>query len=268
MRSLYAERNLPEEWLCDILKDIHIWSAYSLRHGGSYSIPNHQKGWFDSIFSGQILRIGRLQYIKSHFGGKIVVFRRNNDLAVMSEDGLYFDEQGMRAEIGWKSILQCRGNCWEGNPIRNGRAEQKLMKLNANEWKIVLRHDDPMIAIHIPEDGPMNAEDCRTSMKRAAEWFTLHDPDWKGFFCQSWLLNPIFQTFLSKTSNIIQFQQIGILYSMICQSDILNRLHAGRLRDFVLEKQKSGFEFKNGGMFILKEEIGHIDQKTNENLSE
>ena len=55
---------------------------------------------------------------------------------------------------------------------------------------------------------------------------------------------------------------------MICQSDILNRLHAGRLRDFVLEKQKSGFEFKNGGMFILKEEIGHIDQKTNENLSE
>ena len=261
LRSLYAERNLPEEWLCDILRDIHIWSANSLRHGGAYAIPDQLKGWFELIFSGKLLRIGRLQYLKSPFGGKIVVFRKDDELAVMAEDGLCFNENGIRSETGWKSILQCHDHCWTGNPIRNGRAERELMKLNADEWKIALRYYDPMIAVHIPEDGPMNAGECRTSMQRAAQWFSQHDPDWKGFFCQSWLLDPVFQDFLPETSNIIQFQQTGTLYPTMCKSDVLNRLYPGRLRDFVLAKQKTGFEFKIGGMFILTEELDRLNQK-------
>ena len=258
LRSLYAERGLPEEWLYDILRDIHIWCAYSLRRGGDYAIPDCQEAWFDQIFSGNLLRIGRLQYIQSPFGGKIVVFRRNDELAVMAEDGLFFDEDGMRSETGWKSTLHCHGGLWTGNRICCGRAERKLTELDAGEWKIVLRYSDPMIAIHIPEDGSMDADACRASMKQAGQWFGEHDPDWKGFFCQSWLLNPVFRDFLPETSNIIQFQRNGILYPMISQSEILNRLHPGRLMDFVLEKQKNGFVFKNGGMFVLKEYIGRI----------
>ncbi len=254
LRSLYKERNLPEKWLYDILKDIHIWSIHSMRNGGNYSIQKQQEKWFDLIFSGELLRIGRLQYIKAQFGGRIVVFRRKNELAVLSEADLCFDENGMRVDNGWKSILKLQDNCWIGNPIRNGKAEKELVKLNADEWKIVLRYNDPMIAIHIPEDGPMYREECQKSLQQATAWFAAHDPDWKGFFCQSWFLNPFFQEILPETSNIIQFQQMGFLYPMGLKSDVLVRLYPGKLQDFVLAKQNAGFEFKNSGMFILKDD--------------
>ena len=254
LRSLYKERNLPDKWLYDILKDIHIWCIWSLRNGGTYSIPEQQKEWFDLIFSGELLRIGRLQYVKAQFGGRVVVFRRQNELAVLAEENLCFDETGMRADDGWKSILKFQDNCWIGNPIRNGKAVQELVKLNADEWKIVLRYNDPMISIHIPEDGPMDIQECQLSLKQATDWFTEHEPEWKGFFCQSWLLNPLLQEILSDTSNIKQFQQMGILYPMMLKSDVLTRLTPGRLLDFVLTKQKAGESFKNGGMFILKDE--------------
>lgn len=253
MQAIYKKRGLPEKWLYDILKDIHCWCVYSLRNGGTYSIPEQQKGWFDYIFSGELLRIGRLEYAKAQFGGRIVVFRRKNELAVLSEADLCFDEHGMRADNGWKSILQLQDNVWIGNPIRNGKAEQKLVRLNADEWEIVLRCNDPMITIHIPEDGPMDIKECQESLKQATEWFAAHDPDWKGFFCQSWLLHPLFQEILPETSNIMQFQNMGYLYPMGMKSDVLKRLYPGKLRDFVLAKQNDGVDFKCGGMFILKD---------------
>lgn len=255
LRTLYAERNMPEEWLYDILRDIHIWCVHSMRHGGPYALPDRQEKWFDVIFSGQLLRIGRLQYMKSQFGGMVVVFRKNDEIAVMAEDGLFFDEQGYWSEKGWQSVLRSADGSWEGSRIINGRAECGLTKLDAEEWKVVLRRFDPMVTIHIPEDGPMDAEACRQSLKRAAEWFSQTDPDWNGFCCQSWLLNPVFQDFLPETSNIIQFQKIGSLFPMSKESDALARVYPGKLRDFILSKQAEGFTFRSGGWFILGNDI-------------
>ena len=255
LRSIYAQRGIPEEWLYDILKDIHIWSINSLRHGGPYAVPDCNTAWFDQIFSGELLRIGRLQYCRTQFGGRIAVFRKGEDIAIMAEDALTFDRQGLRSENGWQSVLKCEDGFWQGNLICNGKAEPGLTGLNADEWQPVLRYGDPVIAIHIPEDGPLKIEDCRASLEAAVQWFGKNCQDWKGFSCQAWLLNPVFQDMLPENSNIVQFQRLGNLYPMITESDVLNRLYPGKLRDHVVSAQSKGQIFRSGGMFILKNEL-------------
>ena len=259
LRSIYAQRGIPEKWLYDVLKDIHIWSINSLRHGGPYAVPEGKAAWFDQIFSGELLRIGRLQYCRTQFGGRIAVFRKGEEIAIMAEDSLTFDHQGLRAESGWQSVLKCENGFIKGHLICNGKAEPEVTRLNADEWQLVLKYGDPIIAIHIPEDGPLKIEDCRASIEAAAKWFEHNCQDWKGFSCQAWLLNPLFQDVLSENSNIIQFQKLGKLYPMISESDVLNRLYPGKLRDHVISAQAKGQVFRSGGMFILK------DQPVNKN---
>ncbi len=253
LRQFYQENHWPEEWLCDILREIHIWSCYSLRRGGPYAVPAKFEGWLDTVFSGRLIRIGRLEYDReSRFGGRIVVFRRGEEVLAMAEDGLVFGESGFRADSGWKSVLRQEGGTWTGNRITAGRAERVLTAIPADEWEIVLRYEDPMTGIHIPEDGELNPEACRKSLQKAAAFFAGNDPAWRGFFCQSWLLHPAYREILDDSSNIVQFQKLGMLYPMGAKVDPLDRLYPGKLRDFVLKQQAAGRELRDGGMFILR----------------
>jgi hypothetical protein len=80
---------------------------------------------------------------------------------------------------------------------------------------VVLRSGDPVLEIHIPEDGPLDRDACRASIAEARRFFSAkypNSPPAVAFVCSSWLLDPAWQDRLGESSNIVRFQREGILF--------------------------------------------------------
>lgn len=74
---------------------------------------------------------------------------------------------------------------------------------------LALRPGDPVLGVHIPEDGPFPPEACDAAFARAADFFAADYPEfeWRGFTCVSWLLDPELARRLPAASNIVAFQR-------------------------------------------------------------
>jgi GNAT-like C-terminal domain len=59
-----------------------------------------------------------------------------------------------------------------------------------------------VLAVHIPESGPLAPRACDASFARAREVF----PEYHTASCHSWLLDPALAEMLSPDSNIVRFQ--------------------------------------------------------------
>lgn len=111
---------------------------------------------------------------------------------------------------------------FEGAVIRFGRLEcnsehfYSRNDLCDDEGNVILKNGDAVINMHIPEDGPMDIDECKKSMQRMREFFEKYrsDYDWKGFLCESWLLDTQLRDMLPENSNIIKFQDLGYRYDI------------------------------------------------------
>lgn len=174
-----------------------------------------------------------------------------------------------------------RGRGWEvslyhGNVIRRGRLECNTTciydwDLTDQSGNILLKKGDPVINLHIPEDGPMDMESCGKSMKLMSEFFASCKPDydWKGFHCISWLLDPLLLPMLQEGSNILKFSRLGYLYPVDIKSDTQFRVfgttdpekveNPTSLQRKAAEFLKSGGVFLEGGVYLPREMIEAVD---------
>ena len=67
-----------------------------------------------------------------------------------------------------------------------------------------------VIEIHIPEGEPLDVDECRRSIKRAAEFFKKYFPEFEytHFTTHTWLLDKTLKEILKPESNILKFQQL------------------------------------------------------------
>lgn len=274
MERLYHSRGWPEEYFHATLRDFEIWAMHHYHRTGVYKISSEKETWFDSLFSGEIIRIGRLQFSTcSIFGGKIHVYRHSDthELRIFPQNRLYFDEAGYRIGRGWKSVFRKTDGKILGNPILNGTVRHETVSIRKSEWNPCLDFGEPMIAIHVPEDGRMERNACIQSLHEAVSFFYRYFPKrkWKGFYCHSWFLDPVFQTLLPEESNIVRFQRMGTLYPISGQSDVAERIFEygdlqekerplSSLQRVVREQLANGTVFHPGGMFLLKELLPKI----------
>lgn len=80
--------------------------------------------------------------------------------------------------------------------------ELKLFRLGRLQFQPVCHQNSIILNVHIPKDGPLIPSECEKSYREAVEFF--HGI--RKFTCNSWLLNPVLKSFLSNSSNIVQFQ--------------------------------------------------------------
>lgn len=109
-------------------------------------------------------------------------------------------------EAAWMSLH------FTGRIFRLGRLQFEL-----GQWRVpvaegepcALAPNDPILDIHIADDGPLDFDACDTSIARAREFFPTYFPDftWKRFGCWSWLLDTHLTKVLSESSNIVRFQR-------------------------------------------------------------
>lgn len=180
-------------------------------------------------------------------------------------------------KVWLRNELQHRGICglnvraleWQvalyrGQVTRHGRLEcnsehiYKRDVLTDAEGNVLLSPGDQVINLHIPEDGPMRMEDCLDSMRRMAAFFSEYRPqiNWKGFLCESWLLDTQLRAMLPENSNIVKFQDMGQHYYVCETRDSVFRIFGTPETDPDSVKnptslQRKAAEFiRNGGKFI------------------
>ncbi|WP_239476139.1 acyltransferase domain-containing protein [Streptomyces sp. CS090A] len=70
-------------------------------------------------------------------------------------------------------------------------------------------HGDPVLQVHIPEDGPLSRAGCDASFAAAGPFHDRHFPEtrFRHATCSSWLLDRQWADHLPESSNILAFQR-------------------------------------------------------------
>lgn len=73
-----------------------------------------------------------------------------------------------------------------------------------------IKSGEPVLNIHIPAGGKLSLDDCRASLSAAREFFKTYYPQYayKGFVCDSWLLDCHNAEFMRPDSNIVRFREL------------------------------------------------------------
>lgn len=140
----------------------------------------------------------------------------------------YYAERGIGEEVYWSSMrditvwtktcMKMRGhvglyeynwiiNFLNASIVRLHRLEFHIISFLDNKtWSkagVTVNSGDPVINIHVPEDGPLTHEDVLESYRRAYRYFGCTGT--QTFVCHSWLLYPGNYEFLPARSNIRAF---------------------------------------------------------------
>ena len=211
----HRKLGLPEHYTNDILD----WFAgactiHRAGHDGAPGLCVSQYYWMRHYIDGDLFRIGRLEYLihsVRDFVPAVYRNRKTGKLAVLSLGNLYYDEEGLPAESGFRAELICADNCVTGTPITpEGIALcDKKVTLSLDEYEAAVTPWEWVPSMHIPGGGGMTPEKLLDSMRQAKAFFKKYfNQDVRMFSCASWILNPDWETEMPE-SNMVKFRRLG-----------------------------------------------------------
>lgn len=136
--------------------------------------------------------------------------------------------------------------------------------------KAPIKNKSRVLNIHIPEGGRLGFSECESSICTARKFFAEYFPDYdyKGFVCDSWLLDPGNGEFMNPESNIMKFPNLfcTVFKPHKTNKEIIRRLWGAQneKRNYILLPEDtdlqrrtkkyllSGGKTGNGYGFILK----------------
>jgi hypothetical protein len=220
LRNLYASRSIPNDIAADTVWDVSNTVGLYQERYGLIGLDMTYFAWLMSHYSGQLYKVGRLQFRLQAFGNYLNAYRnvQTGQLAALSAPGIQYRNDGLLdgtnqiydRENSWTSTFSESDEAVQGNPISSdGYASQELLTLNTTEWQLVLKPGDTLLDVHIPAAGKLSQELYQDSYEQAISFFSTCFPEQpiKGYVCFTWLFDPQLRTLLGESSNIVQFQQ-------------------------------------------------------------
>ncbi|MDD5598029.1 MAG: hypothetical protein PHV82_08795 [Victivallaceae bacterium] len=298
MRSYHKHLGIPEnitKETAGIVKSlVESYRRGSGNKTGVFARPIYWLQYY--IHDNLYLGIGRFAYWVKSCSDKMVRVYKNKKsgriIAFVPPDML-FNQKGYcnlpeakgRERNYWRSVFELTDHTVTGNPVLPcGKALRDTRTLARDEWDCVLDQNSVFIDIHIPAGGNMNMEVCRDSLIRAADFFGKYFPRVKpaAITCHSWICSPNLSEFMPENSNLIKFQKECFLYPEASAvqgglwffffRDTFDSLKVPRdssLQKTIAKHLESGHELREGGMFILFEDIKYFgSQKYQENAAE
>ncbi|MDP6778022.1 MAG: acyltransferase domain-containing protein [Candidatus Latescibacteria bacterium] len=285
IRKAHRSRGVPEEVTRANCRDLSIGAKrYSAISGGRLGSGRRLLGWHRLVASGDLYRLGRMQYVHRPFRGRLRVYRNRGtgNTVALSDGGIQYDGEGYIAgpddssgeESPRTSTLEETETTVTGTPISpKGMAVRSQVTLSLDEWSPALATGDPVLEMHIPEGEPLSLEACGSSMRRAVDFFPVYEPDkpFAGIASTSWIFNTQLEEMLSTSSNLVGYQhelhlfpvptngRAG-LYFIFYQDDV-DPETAPRdtsLKRAVLDHLAAGKPLRSGGMFMLTEDLPHF----------
>lgn len=275
----YQFKGISQEVLIDTMSDLEVWMKHYHATTGYWGLSNTR--WLLHHMNGRIFRLGRLQFMARIFRREVNVFRnvRNGRIAALSEPEVIYRPDGMvegtngiyAGEAAWKAEYQETETHYNGFPISaKGYALHQLVRLPRSDWRLVLKKENPILDIHIAEGSKMDYDLCRDSMYKAVKFYNHHFPEfeYRAFSCNSWLLDPQFQSLLPDSSNIIKFQRDFYLVPLLSDAEETNERVFGvskpdlavasrdtSMRRAILDYIAAGNQMRSAAGFLLKEDL-------------
>ncbi len=221
IEAFYREHRIPEAVFLDTMADLELWIREYRRKTGRWGF--NELGWLVNHFTGNLFRLGRLQFQFGKFRYDYHAFRHRADgrVLLLAGGGIYVHPDGWAAAgpSPETPAAPFRKGAAEtcGLPVDpTGRIACREVCLKQADWKCILERDAPVLNIHIPAGGPMDFEQCGQSLRRAPDFFGKHFPEfeYRAFACGSWLLDPQFELYLPETSNIRRFLREFYLFPL------------------------------------------------------
>jgi hypothetical protein len=279
LRALHGRRQIPEEITRVTLRDIEIWTRHFRREYGYWGLKN--MGWPTNHFAGRLFRLGRLQFMHIDYKGTVRAFvhrQTGRTVALWSgeakvrRDGYIdgtndiFDEEARPREF------TLTDDAAFGCPVDpRGFVLPETVTLPLAEWRPALSPGDPVLDIHIPEDGKMDFDACGESLRQARDFYARYFPDRPraaAFVCGTWFFDAQYQQLLPPSSNIVRFQREFYLYPMLSHDreafwrvfgelpeDPATIPRDTTLRRAMLEFKQSGGLLRSAAGFRLVDEI-------------
>lgn len=214
--DLLTERNLPDDVILRSLQVLEKGvSEYAKRHDG---IPGyHLLEWFQRNIFGHLFRIHRLEIeIFAKFSGRAKVFvnKKGEQIALAHDIALHRDGWALGSKCyedeagAWYAVVRENDTVWVGYPYNGmGFVQNTTVTLSKKEWRLALEYGDPIVSLHIPSEGRLDAELVDDTLVQTKAFLAQYYPDYhyKAFYCGSWLLDPQLATLLGPDSNIAKF---------------------------------------------------------------
>ncbi|MCZ6635984.1 MAG: acyltransferase domain-containing protein [bacterium] len=240
IREIHQSLNVPEDIARDTYSDTCVWARQYHNIGvtrdgrffhpgspGAWGLDTRYMPWILNHLYNDLYRVGRLQYKTGPFRQSLRAYynRKSGHHCLLAESGLRFRADGCFDGAGgivdpdgaWMTELVETPQSVSGNVIHpSGKARRTRRTLPLDTWERVLTQGDPILEIHIPEDGRMGFDDCGESLRQVIDFFSTTFPDrpFKAICCTSWFLDPTYQTLLSELSNIARFQRECYLFPL------------------------------------------------------
>ncbi len=214
--QLYNAHNIPHAVLVETLSDLEIKMN---NHRGHHNTWGLQYGyWLIQHFTARLFRLGRLQFQLNPFFLPFNIYQKINsaDLIAFPTDNLDFRQDGQfynanKAKYShnrFTASFHTDQNQIIGHPVNElGSVEQTPVTLDASQWQLVLKPQDPILNIHIPFGGRLTPQVVNQSFSAALLFFPKHFPQYqfRAFVCQAWLLDRQLADYLPPTSNLVRF---------------------------------------------------------------
>jgi hypothetical protein len=263
------------------------WLNHAIATRGHVGISDWIPGWMRTIGSGELYRLGRLEFILREWDYPFRVYANSKtpEVIVLAEAEQRFTEDGYLVGIAtWTSTLTETDDAVIGNPISpRGHALRQPVRLPRSTWRMVLGQGDPVLDMHIPGEGALTLDTLRDALSQAEAFFDQYYPErpFAAYACDSWLFSPQIEAMLPPKSNILRWQHEGYLFPAdddegsfllftfgSATIDLAMAPQDTRLRRAIIAYLASGGELRSGRYLLLRTDLSRFGEQPYRQSSE
>jgi len=220
VREKQQARGVPSE-IAQAINQRHAvaWLNHAIATRGDVGIPDWMPSWFRTVGSGELYRLGRLEFILQAWDAPFRAYahRQTHEVIVLAKAGQRYTQDGYLAgstDTAWTASLIETGDALIGVPISpRGYALPNRVRLPRSEWHMVLGQGDDVLDMHVPGEGALTLDVLGDALTQAEAFFDKYYPErpFAAYVCDSWLFGPQLEAMLPKESNIVRWQHEGYL---------------------------------------------------------
>jgi hypothetical protein len=263
------------------------WLNRAIATNGHAGISDWIPGWMRTIGSGELYRLGRIEFILREWDYPFRVYANSqtHEVIVLAETGQHFTPDGyLVGKTTWTSTLIETDDAVIGIPISpRGHALPQSVRLPRSEWRMVLGQGDPVLDMHVPGEGALTLDALRDALIQAESFFEQYHPEgpFVAYACDSWIFSPQIEAMLPPESNILRWQHEGYLFPAdddegsfllftfgSATIDLATAPQDTRLRRAIIAHLAGGGELRSGRYMLLRTDLSHFGAQPYRQVSE